>query len=132
MLWFEVTGIDEAIDYFQTVKGKFALMMQTMIDVAEYVKSETLHYTPVDTGRLGESFRYTVLADNSKQKLVQVQMTALNPRTGYDYAMIQHFNLGYHHTKGQAMYLFAGIHSAKDGLAFQIIDPDYYSLFKGV
>lgn len=131
MILFEVHGAEETIDYLKTVKGRFAWMMQTMLDVADYVHSEVLHYTPLETGRLGESFKTTVLADNSKMKLVQVQMSALNPRTGYDYAKIQHFNTAYYHEHGQAFYMLAGIYSAKEGLAFEIIEKDYYSLVIG-
>ena len=116
------------------VRSNFEMMIQTMIDVAEIVKAETLPRTPLETGRLGESFRYTVLANNSKQKLVEVQMTALNPKTGYDYAWIQHDDPvsrpPYHHDYGGNKFLLKGIQGAED-LAMRIIEQDYMSMFQG-
>lgn len=121
-------------EWVAEVKSNFQIMMEAMIDVAEVVKAETLPRTPLDTGRLGESFKYTVLADNSKQKLVQVQMSAINPETGYDYAWIQHDDPvsrpPYHHIHGENKFLLKGIQASED-LAMRIIEQDYLSMFAG-
>ena len=122
-------------DWVEEVKSNFHIMVETMKDVAEIVKAETLPRTPFETGRLGESFRYTVLTDNSKQKVIQIQMTALNPRTGYDYALIQHENplpprAPYHHVYGGSHFLLKGIQASED-MSMKIIEQDYLSLFNG-
>lgn len=85
------------IDWLKSVKNAFVHMTETMIKVAEKVKEKTQKITPIDTGRLSRSFRWHILTDNSRMKVLEVQMTALNPKTGYDYAWIQHENMSYVH-----------------------------------
>ena len=91
------------MDWVDSVKYAFESMLETMIRVAEEVKKETQLITPIDTGKLSRSFKWTVVSDNSRFKVLQVQMSALNERTGYDYAMTQH--RGYHTSKnGQLVW----------------------------
>lgn len=96
-LWVEVN--DEEFQYWlREVENSFVRMTETMIRVAENIKDEVQSgLSPIRTGKLSRSFRWKILTDNSRMKVLQVQMSALNPRTGYDYAMTQH--RGYHTTK---------------------------------
>lgn len=90
-------------DWVLSLEYGFKDMLETMIRVAEEVKKETQFRTPVsmdprdDPGKLSRSFKWTVVTDNSRFKVLQIQMSALNTRTGYDYAMTQH--RGYHTSK---------------------------------
>ena len=90
-------------DWVLSLEYGFKNMLETMIRVAEEVKKETQLRTPVsmdprdDPGKLSRSFKWTVVTDNSRFKVLQIQMSALNTRTGYDYAMTQH--RGYHTSK---------------------------------
>lgn len=153
------SNADEFIQYLNRVEHGFVYMIETMKDVAEVVRENTLPKTPFETGRLGRSFKWTVVTDNSRMKVLQVQMSALNPNTGYDYAWIQHENSHYKHFKdlgresrgtlgdkirkahgwsgsskytghdATMWYLKFGIFESKEG-AFQLIEDDYLSLFK--
>lgn len=91
------SNADEFIQYLNRVEHGFVYMIETMKDVARVIKENTIPLTPVDTTRLQKSFKWTVVTDNSRMKVLQIQMSALNPETGYDYAMTQH--LGYRRTK---------------------------------
>lgn len=98
MVNFIVELHDEAfLDWLELVKDSFNYMTQTMIQVAKLIKEEVQWRTPLLTGKLSRSYRWTVVTDNSRMKVVQVQMSALNPKTGYDYAWIQHENIFYNH-----------------------------------
>lgn len=100
---------EEFLSWLKTTKNNFLAMSETMKQVADNIgKRVQRDYVPIETGRLSRSYKWTVLADNSRMHLLQVQMSALNPDTGYDYAWIQHeafFNhdntdIGfYHYTK---------------------------------
>lgn len=63
-----------------------------------YQSSQPL--VPVDTGRLKRSGKITQIKDG-----YQLKYKALNPKSGYDYAPIQHENLKFKHRVGQAKYL---------------------------
>ena len=77
-------------------------MLETMIRVADLIKDDIqTNRSPVRTGKLSRSFREFVITDNSKMKVVEIQMRALNERTGFDYAEVQH--RGYHYTKNGLM-----------------------------
>ena len=98
MSFFEVEFHDEAfMDWANQVEHSFIYMTQTMIRVAKQIKEEVQMITPVETGKLSRSYRWHIVTDNSRMKVLEVQMSALNPKTGYDYAMTQH--KGYRHDK---------------------------------
>ena len=143
--------------WLKRTKDGFRSMSETLKDVAQVVNENTLPITPFETGKLGRSFKWSVLENNSKFQIVQLRMSALNPRTGYDYAWIQHeADYGHYEIssydgkayksnphrkyindsdgwsiiahKGQRYYLRDGVlHSQED--AFEMIEEDYLSLF---
>ena len=84
--------------WLKETENNFHLMLETMIRVAEEIKEKVqTEYSPVDTGRLSRSFKNFVVTDNSRMKVVEIQMSALNPKTGYNYAETQH--RGYRYSK---------------------------------
>lgn len=83
--------------WLKRTKNAFRSMIRTMEEVAEVVRENTMPITPVRTTKLAKSFKWTILENNSQFQILQVRMSALNPRTGYDYAFVQH--RGYHYSK---------------------------------
>lgn len=133
MIEFTVTGIDEARAYLYTVRGRFFMMLRTMIDVAKIIQANTLPLTPYETGQLGESFTWHTLEYNREFIEVEVQMDAVDPDNGFHYAEYQHEEDLYHPPPraGQQYYLRDGINASKN-MAYEIIEQDYLSLFRGV
>ena len=130
MYTFEVHGIDETKTWLYTIKGRYSLMLQAMIDVAEVIHAETLPLTPYETGMLGESFHWQTVKYSKEFIEVDVIMDAEDPKSGFIYAKYQHDN-DLHHPPpraGQQYYLREGIH-ASESMAYEIIEQDYLSLF---
>lgn len=69
---------------------------------AIYVTSQTL--VPVDTGRLKASGE-VIIEGGFGTTIAYVSYEAFDPKTGYEYAPIQHEVLGFNHKIGQAKYL---------------------------
>ena len=88
---------EEFQSWLERTRYAFTYMLETMKDVARVVMENTIPITPMETTRLRKSFKWTVVTNNSKMKVLQIQMSALNPKTGYDYAWIQHENIFYEH-----------------------------------
>lgn len=147
---------EEFKEWLKRTEDSFVHMIETMKDVANVIKENTLPLTPFDEGTLSRSFRTHILTDNSRMKVVQLQMSAINPKDGYNYAWIQHENIFYHHpslknnverpryldiavkniiahTSGTNNptdhFLKEGIEVSKDD-AFIMLEEDYLSLFK--
>lgn len=145
---------EEFQEWLKRTKNAFVHMIETMKEVAQVVKENTIPLTPFEHGTLSRSFKWIVLTDNSRMKVLQVQMSALNPKTGYNYAWIQHENWRYHHPALESKYYekFDSIKQAnfmrdldstnnptyqylKKGIiqsqesAFELIEDDYLSLF---
>ena len=143
--------------WLERTKNGFRSMIETMKDVARVVREETIPITPFETGRLGRSFQWKVLSNNSKFQIIQLRMSALNPKTGYDYAWIQHeADYGHYYIssydgkayksnphrkyindsdgwsitahEGQRYYLRKGVLHSED-MAYELIEEDYLSLF---
>lgn len=133
MIELKFKGVDEFQTYLYTIRGRFHLMLQAMIDVAGIIQANTLPLTPFETGQLGESFTWKTLNYSWDLIEVEVQMDAVNPRDGFHYAEYQH-NMPLNHPSpraGQQFYLRDGINASKS-MAYEIIEQDYLSLFRGV
>ena len=122
---------DDFRTYLYSVRGRFSIMLQAMIDVAEVIHANTLPLTPYDTGQLGESFGWRVMKYGREFIEVEVKMDAVDPKSGFHYAEYQHDTHGLHHPYGQMWYLRAGIHASKS-MAYEIIEQDYLSMFGGI
>lgn len=133
MFNFAVTGIDEFRTWLYTVKGRYSLMLQAMIDTAEVIKAETLPLTPYKTGQLGESFQWTVLEYSRNFIEVEVKMDAVDPNNGFHYAEYQHNKELVHPPPraGQQYYLREGIYHS-ESMVYELIETDYLSLFEGI
>lgn len=69
---------------------------ELMIRVQENARKRA----PMNTGRLREGIHVT----STKRGTFRISVHANNPRTGYNYGIIQHNNPNYHHPVGE--YLF--------------------------
>ena len=119
MITFELH--DEGfLDWIKGVEHSFISMAETMKQVAEMIRDETQLRTPVESGTLSKSYKWTVLADNSRMVVLQIRMSALNPRTGYDYAWIQHENTGYSHAPRELGFL----NYRRDGDGYETVPSD--------
>ena len=111
------------------VRSNFHSMVQTMRNVAEIIRIETIPYVPLDTSALEQSYEYTYV-DNSPFILLGVGFDAEDEKSGFHYAQYQHDNFFNHPKRGVPFYLTVGIHDAKFE-AFELIRQDYLSLFFG-
>lgn len=72
---------------------------------ADYIQGTAESYVPVQTGRLRDSIMVNV-SYSPRYPGIIATAEAHNPRTGYDYALIQEVNEDYQHPNGgQAHYL---------------------------
>lgn len=117
-------------EWVEITLNNFPLMVQTMIDVATLIESNTQWRVPLETGRLEQSFKYVVTEKTSDFVEVELGYDATDPRDNYMYAEYQHEHRLRHPIRGEAFYLFKGIKSSI-GEAFEMIEKDYLSLFGG-
>ena len=104
--------IDGLVETKEQIKKNVA---SESFEILEIVNKHTEAKVPYETGRL----RASVMRPNGM--LVEgdfmsqiVEYSARNPKTGYDYAYIQHENLSYKHPVGQALYLTDGLRESED------------------
>ena len=115
------------VEWANTTKSKFQLMVNTMKNVAEIIRVETIPYVPLDTSDLEQSYDY-VVSNNSPFILLAVGFDAVDEKSGFHYAQYQHDNFLNHPKRGIPYYLTVGIHDAKNEF-FELIEKDYLSLF---
>ena len=78
---------------------------EALENAADYIYSESTARVPVLTGELQDSIQVDVSLSPRYPGIIATA-TALNPKTGYDYALIQEVNEDYEHVNGgQAHYL---------------------------
>jgi hypothetical protein len=140
MYIFEVHGLDEFRTYLYTVRGRFSVMLQAMLDVKDLIKANTNQRVPLDTGRLEESYQYKIVEYNRNFIEVEVGYDAVDPDSDFHYAEYQH-NLptSSHYKKanrkgqmrGEQYYLYKGI-QASESMAYELIEMDYLSMFDSV
>ena len=128
MITFEISS-EKFEDWVSITRGKFPMMVQTMINVAELIELNTKWRVPLDTQRLEKSFKYVVTEKTSEFIEIELGYDAVDPKSGFMYAEYQHETTGLNHPRrGEALYLFKGIKSSlSDG--FDMIERDYLSLF---
>lgn len=101
-------------------------------EILEIVNKHTEPKVPYETGRLRASvMRRNGMLIEGDFMSQEIEYSARNPKTGYDYAMIQHENLLYRHRVGQALYLREGMFESQDEV-YRLIEKDVNSAIKGV
>ena len=93
-------------------------------EILETINRHTEPLVPLETGRLRASvMRPNGMLIEKDFMSMEIEYSARNPRTGYDYAMIQHENLLYRHRVGQALYLREGMFESQDEV-YRLIEKD--------
>ena len=111
-------------------------MAQTMKDIHYLIQANTNQRVPLDTGRLEESYRYTIVENDFFIELHSIY-SAIDPLDGYDYAYYQYEGVNWktgeplnHPKRGEQYYLLKGV-QASESMMWTIIEQDYISLFYG-
>ena len=100
-------------DLRQQLKMHRSLMVDAMESVADSIYEKAFARVPVKTGELQDSI-YVDVSRSPRYPGVIATASAINPKTGYDYALIQEVNEDYHHEIGQAHYLESSFREAVD------------------
>ena len=109
-----------------------------MIDIHHLIQANTNQLVPLDTGRLEESFHYTIVDNESFIELHSIY-SAVDPDSGFDYAYYQylmptesHYNRANRkgQMRGEQYYLLKGVQASED-MMWTMIEKDYLSLFNG-
>lgn len=133
MNFFEVE-IEPFVEWLNYARNSFVDMVQTLIDVAHVFELNTRPYVPFETGRLEHSFKFVVEEISSDFIEVGMQYSAVDPDSGFNYALYQHDEELRHTVKPwagirtEAEYMRWGIYHTKDE-AYKMIETDYLSLF---
>ena len=126
MITFEVNS-EPFIEYLRTVEKGFYRMVETMKNVALIIELETVPYVPLDTSALEQSFEYQI-KPSSNFIVMNVGYDAVDPKSGFHYALYQHENELNHPRRGVHKYLTLGIMDSRMEY-FELIEKDYLSLF---
>lgn len=103
-------------------------------EILEIVNKHTEPKVPYETGRLRASvMRPNGMLIEGDFMSQNIEYSARNPKTGYDYAFIQHETPPhiYHHRVGQWHYLTDGMTESEDEI-YRLIEKDVNSAIKGV
>lgn len=93
-------------------------------EILETINRHTEPLVPYETGRLRQSvMRPNGMLIEKDFMSQEIEYSARNPRTGFDYALIQHENFSYRHQVGQALYLTDGMELATNDV-IKLIEKD--------
>lgn len=93
-------------------------------EILDIVDKHTRPLVPLQTGRLRQSvMRPNGMLVEKDFMSMEIEYSARNPRTGFDYALIQHENFEYRHPVGQALYLTDGMELATNDV-IKLIEKD--------
>lgn len=92
-------------DLRQMLREHHKLTNTALEQAADYIYGASVQLVPIATGALQSSIQVNV-SRSPRYPGILATASALNPRTGYDYALIQEVNETYKHSEGrQAHYL---------------------------
>ena len=124
MLKFKFKGRKFLNDLTKTKEQIKENVASDSFEILEIVNRHTEPLVPLETGRLRASvMRPNGMLIEGDFMSQEIEYSARNPRTGYDYAFIQHENTRYHHKVGQAFYLRDGMELATNDV-YRLIEKD--------
>ena len=92
-------------DLRSMLKENHKLQIRLLERASDYIYSEAVDLVPIRTGRLQDSIEVTV-SKSPRYPGIIATATAINPKTGFDYAYEQETNESYRHRNGgQAHFL---------------------------
>ena len=92
-------------------------------EIVDIIDKHTRPLVPLETGRLRQSVMRPNMLVEKDFLSQEIEYSARNPRTGFDYALIQHENFEYRHRVGQAMYLTDGMAESENDV-IRLIEKD--------
>lgn len=93
-------------------------------EILEIVNKHTEPKVPYETGRLRASvMRRNGMLVEGDYLSQEIEYSARNPKTGFDYALIQHENPYYTHRVGDMLYLTDGMTESEDEV-IRLIERD--------
>ena len=92
-------------------------------EILDIIDRHTRPIVPLETGRLRESVMRPNMLVEKDFLSQEIEYSARNPRTGFDYALIQHENFEYRHRVGQALYLTDGMAESENDV-IHLIEKD--------
>lgn len=94
-------------------------------EILDIIDKHTRPLVPLETGRLRESvMRPNGMLVEGDFMSQEIEYSARNPKTGFDYALIQHENFEYRHSVGQALYLTDGMAESEDEV-IRLFEKDF-------
>lgn len=94
-------------------------------EILEIINKHTEPKVPLETGRLRASvMRPNGMLIEGDFMSQEIEYSARNPRTGFDYALIQHENFEYRHKVGQALYLTDGMAESENEV-IRLFEKDF-------
>lgn len=129
MLKFKVNGRKFLNDLTKSKEQIKKNVASDSFEILEIVNKHTEPLVPYETGKLRASvMRPNGMLIEGDYMSQEIEYSARNERTGFDYALIQHENFEYRHRVGQAMYLTDGI-IASENEVYRLIERDVESAF---
>jgi hypothetical protein len=119
-------GADQVVSTIKKIAGKFpdrvakAIYQEAQIEMTEAKRRTPVSPTPAPKGVVPGALRAsgTVHEPRRSGNDIHVQMSFGN--SSIDYAIVQHENLDYHHTTGQAKYLESVLNESRPHMAARI------------
>ena len=94
-------------------------------EILDIIDRHTRPLVPLETGRLRQSvMRPNGMLVEGDFMSQEIEYSARNPKTGFDYALIQHENMYYHHDVGQALYLTDGMAQSENDV-IKLFEKDF-------
>lgn len=124
MLKFKFNGKKFLNDLTNTKEQIKKNVASDSFEILDIIDKHTRPLVPLETGKLRQSvMRRNGMLIEGDYMSQEIEYSARNERTGFDYALIQHENFDYHHRVGQAMYLTDGI-VASENEVYRLIERD--------
>ena len=92
-------------------------------EIGDIIDKHTRPLVPLETGRLRQSVMRPNMLVEKDFLSQEMEYSARNPKTGFDYALIQHEHMGYRHPVGQALYLTDGMAESENEV-IRLIEKD--------
>lgn len=110
------TGLSNAIQKLNTFHRETPQVVQEELkSLGLRIQTRARALSPVQTGRLSRGIQTRVLRNT-----LYVYAHAYNPRTGYDYAYIQHNNPDYHHPVGEYRFLTKAVNLERKNYIYRV------------
>lgn len=110
------TGLSNAIQKLNTFHRETPQVVQEELRTLGFrIQTHARNLAPMQTGRLRKGIQTRILRNT-----LYVYTHAYNPRTGYDYAYIQHNNPDYKHSIGEYRFLTKAVNMERNNYIHRV------------